>query len=53
MLAYVTFYHQERIDQSTQANNKKAVNIRYGILFGLAAPIILLTLLLAGRWVGG
>lgn len=52
MLAYVTYYHQERIDQSTGANNKKAVHIRHGIMFGLAAPIVLLTLLLAGRWVG-
>jgi hypothetical protein len=53
MLAYVAFYHQERIDQSNSANNKKATHIRYGILLGLAAPIVLLTLLMAGRWVGG
>ena len=53
MLAYVTYYHQERIDQSTAANGKKAMHIRYGILIGLAAPIVLLTLLLAGRWVSG
>lgn len=53
MLAYVTYYHQERIDQSTATNAKKARHIRYGILLGIAAPIVLLTLLSAGRWIGG
>lgn len=53
MLAYVTYYHQERIDQSIAANAKKALHIRYGILLGIAAPIVLLTLLAAGRWIGG
>lgn len=53
MLAYVTFYHHDRIDQINTANNVKARHIRYGILAGLAAPIVLLTLLLAGRWIGG
>ena len=53
MLAYVTFYHQERIDQSNAANGAKALHIRYGILIGLTAPIVLITLLLAGRWIGG
>jgi hypothetical protein len=41
MLAYVTYYHQERIDTSTAANAKKAVRIRIGILLGVAAPIVL------------
>lgn len=53
MLAYVTYYHQERIDQSTAANAQKALHIRYGILLGISAPIVLLTLLAAGRWIGG
>jgi hypothetical protein len=53
MLAYVTFYHQERIDQSNAANSSKALHIRYGILIGLSAPIVLITLLLAGRWISG
>ena len=47
MLAYVTYYHQERIDTSTKANNRKADLIRSGIFIGLAAPLLIATLFVA------
>ncbi len=42
MLAYITFYHQDRIDTSTRANNRKAACIRWGIYAGVAAPFAFL-----------
>jgi hypothetical protein len=52
MLAYVTYYHQERIDISIESNNAKTTHIRRGILLGVATPIIsgLLLLLPVERW---
>ena len=46
MLAYITFYHKDRITRSMDANDLKARLIRFGIFFGLAAPIPLLALLI-------
>lgn len=46
MLAYITFYHKDRITKSMEANDLKARLIRFGIFFGLAAPIPLLALLI-------
>jgi hypothetical protein len=34
MLAYITYYHQGRIDVSIESNNAKATHIRRGILLG-------------------
>lgn len=45
MLAYITYYHKKRIDQSITANNKKAARIRNGIVLGIFAPIALGSLL--------
>jgi hypothetical protein len=52
MLAYITYYHQERIDISIESNNAKATHIRRGILLGVATPIIsgVLLLLPVERW---
>lgn len=41
MLAYLTFYHKERIKQGIESNTHKAELIRYGIFVGLAAPLAL------------
>ena len=41
MLAYITHHHKERIDRSTQENNRKARLIRWGLIAGVAAPIVL------------
>src|SRR5882724_2742717 len=41
MLAYITYYHQERIDVSTASNEKKAHQIRRGIFLGVIAPFVL------------
>jgi hypothetical protein len=46
MLAYITFYHRERIAESTKNNNNKACFIRAGIFAGLAAPVVLITVFL-------
>lgn len=40
MLAYVTFHHQERIRVSIESNKKKALRVRIGVFFGVAAPFI-------------
>lgn len=52
MLAYITYYHQERIDISVESNNAKATHIRRGILLGVATPILsgALLLLPIERW---
>jgi hypothetical protein len=44
MLAYITFYHRERIDTSVAKNNSKAQWIRWGIYLGIAAPVIFMIL---------
>jgi len=44
MLAYITFYHQERIDKSTEGNERKAIRIRIGIILGVVSPFVLLVL---------
>lgn len=44
MLAYITFYYQERIDVSLKANEKKALLIRLGIILGILAPIFFILL---------
>lgn len=41
MLAYITYYHKERISKSTDANNSKAAKIRLGIYCGGCAPLIM------------
>jgi len=41
MLAYITYYHTDRIRKSIEANNRKARLIRYGIYAGVAAPVVL------------
>jgi hypothetical protein len=46
MLAYITYYHQERIDISVKNNLIKAYLIRYGIYLGVAAPFVLLAMFL-------
>lgn len=46
MLAYITFYHQERIDVSVESNDGKAAHIRKGIFLGIAAPILLAIVLI-------
>jgi len=45
MLAYITYYHKDRIDVSTRQNDSKALLIRIGIFIGLATPLILIGLL--------
>ena len=47
MLAYITFYHQERIDMSVESNLNKARWIRRAIFCGIAAPVSLGLLLTA------
>lgn len=42
MLAYITFYHFDRIAKSVSGNNRKARLIRIGILLGTAAPFVLM-----------
>ena len=42
MLAYITFYYQERINVSRNSNAKKAIRIRTGIILGAIAPFALL-----------
>jgi hypothetical protein len=44
MLAYITFYHQARIDTSEAMNLEKARWIRFGIYVGLAAPFIFMAI---------
>lgn len=46
MLAYVTYYHQERIDRSITANDTKARWIRWAIIMGFVAPFALVASLL-------
>jgi hypothetical protein len=46
MLAYITFYHHERIEKSTIQNNQKACLIRSGIILGCLAPLLMLSLFL-------
>jgi hypothetical protein len=46
MLAYITFYHFERIEKSTSGNDKKAALIRLGIYVGVISPFVLLGLFL-------
>jgi hypothetical protein len=41
MLAYVTYFHDERISTSTVANERKAKLISAGIYCGVVAPIVL------------
>jgi hypothetical protein len=42
MLAYITFYHHERIEKSETANRHKANLVSCGIYIGIAAPFIML-----------
>jgi len=44
MLAYITFYHQERIDTSVARNEAKAKWIESGIWLGIVAPAIFIVL---------
>ena len=46
MLAYVTYYHQERIDKSVEANAGKAIWIRRAIVAGFLTPIALIASIL-------
>lgn len=46
MLAYITFYHKDRISKSVEANNAKARLIRCGIFVGAIAPVILIALMI-------
>ena len=48
MLAYITYYHQERIDVSIAANLVKATRIRLGIFVGICSPLAIVAALLAG-----
>jgi hypothetical protein len=41
MHAYLTFYHQNRLEKSERANNLKAVRVRAGIVIGILGPIFL------------
>jgi hypothetical protein len=49
MLAYITFYHKDRIYKSMIENNSKALKIRIGIYFGISAPFVLFGIFLAQR----
>lgn len=42
MLAYITFYYQERINQSIRSNERKAKRIKIGISLGILSPIALM-----------
>lgn len=49
MLAYITFYHKERISTSTVENDGKAKKIRIGIYLGLTAPFVLFGMFVVQR----
>ena len=46
MLAYLTYYHQERIEISIRSNRQKASWIDAGIILGALAPLTFLLLFL-------
>jgi hypothetical protein len=46
MLAYLTYYHSERIETSIRSNKYKAIWIDAGIAFGALGPLIFLLLFL-------
>lgn len=48
MLAYITYFHDNRISVSTRSNARKANWISCGIYIGIAAPFVLIALLLLG-----
>ena len=41
MLAYLTFYHHERIERSQAGNSRKARLVRFGVWLGAAGPFVL------------
>ena len=49
MLAFITFYHGERINTSVEMNRHKARRIRYGIYAGIAAPVLFMLMMLVTR----
>lgn len=47
MLAYITFHHQRRIDESIKSNDAKASWIRRGVFLGIGAPLLFAVVLAA------